>query len=380
MVHDGLFELSGHADKAGFVRVYQYMHNLVDVLHNHWKRDMDILDPILDNDHVPAPPIPELESFVPKLSASSRIEFFGFIRSVRSNPQFLVDRIKSLSPFHLAALTNSLKPREMEVSVVSPFLKHRSSQRKRFEAFSLGLEDYALSFERSNPLSFLLFNVFGCSPDLSSPEYRLRLRTWSSICATLILDPDQQYHAFVSQILNAFATLSVWRARERLELFLMDTLQKGAFLLELAQASPISTLPASPSAPNLNLFGTKEAEDFFDKAVLDLFDILNDQDGGLPESVLLLGRSILGHMKSDEDQMAFRGHIFYQWFFQEFLKVTLTYPEVSLVQKGPMNNTDRFKNEHMLLQCHISREARANILNHLWKHADSSAYDVCRDM
>ena len=200
------------------------------------------------------------------------------------------------------------------------------SQRKRDASYSNALKDFALSFERSDPISFLLFNVYGTSPDPDSAEYNLRLDVWSSVCAQLFVDSEDKYQPLFNEVFKAFSTLHEWRAKQRLELFLMDLLQRSAFLHK--------TTEDSYKSPDLegNFWGplsTEQAENFLDQAAHDLCEILNDQDGGLPYGALHFGSAVLGKLDVDH-QGPFRGCFFFQWYFCEFLRKTMVRPEVSL--------------------------------------------------
>ena len=205
------------------------------------------------------------------------------------------------------------------------------SQHKRNVGYSNALKDFALSFERSDPISFLLFNVYGTSPDPDSAEYNLRLDVWSSVCAQLFVKSEEDYQPLFNEVFKAFSTLHEWRAKQQLELFLMDLLQRSAFLHKTSE-----DLNKTPDLEGhfLDPLSTREAEKFLDQAVHDLYEILNDQDGGLPYGALHFGSAVLGKLDVNR-QSSFRGCFFFQWFFCEFLRKTMVHPEVSLPELEP---------------------------------------------
>ena len=319
-VHDGLVEISGHADANGFIRVYRHTQELVDFCFSQWNHEIQALDTI----NPPNPP--GKESFLSKLPTSSQDDCLEFIQTLRSNPRFLIERFKAMSPAQISALSTFPRWQDLSESVLTSLSQNRgrASQRKRVKAFSKDLEEYASSFERSNPLSFLLHNVYGSFQDIESYESRLRVYTWSSICSGLMMDSEHAFSAIIGQVLGAFANLYEWQIKDRLELFLMSILQRGAFLLDQVEHSVTS--------PHTDLsyfdpFSTTQAQTFFDGAIKELFEILSC-DGGIPIGALRIGRAIIGKLPTVEAQSQFRGHFLFQWFMREFLRITITFPEV----------------------------------------------------
>ena len=149
------------------------------------------------------------------------------------------------------------------------------------------------------------------------------------------------FDALIGQLLGAFANMYDWEIKPRLELYLMSILQRGAFLLDMVE-NPVATFQ-----PEQNLFdplGTQEAQKFFQEAVQELFEILAC-DGGLPLGALALGRAIIGKLPTVELQSQFRGHFFFRWFLQDFLRVVIAYPEVNTSHGtvAPLLTVERMK-------------------------------------
>jgi chromatin assembly factor 1 subunit A len=150
------------------------------------------------------------------------------------------------------------------------------------------------------------------------------MEVWSSVCAQLISNGSSRYYPLIGQILSSWTTGSTWKARPKFELYLMDILQTGAFLLE-----PITTPPGLDFAmDSLDPLRTDVAEEFFASAVDDLFRVLDDPDGGFPHAVLQFAKAVLRKLDSPEARSRFLEFLFLQWFFSKFLYRALTYPEV----------------------------------------------------
>ena len=147
-----------------------------------------------------------------------------------------------------------------------------------------------------------------------------------------------------------------WRAKDRLELFLMDVLQRGAFLLEPVGEYRSKAVLQTYISDTLD---TDEAREFFDDAARRLFAILCSEDGGYPVGAIEFCRALLAQLPEDA-QANLRAYLAFDWFLDEFLRITITYPE----------------NEKMLLQFHISESARVHILHQLWHRAQARVRDV----
>jgi chromatin assembly factor 1 subunit A len=322
-----LVDISVRGDKTCFVQVYYTLRELKDNLYTSWKRNEPLSSSLTEQGNQSHEEATEVASFISRLPDGSIAELSHFLHLLRTSPEFLVDRLKRLLRPQLEALSARPKYSNFQTPGL-PSASRARNQHKRNISFSNTLKDCALSFERSDPLSFLLFNVYGSSLDPDSAEYNLRLDVWSSVCAQLFVESEDNYEPLFNEVFTTFAALHEWRAKQRLELFLMDLLQRGAFLLRSTEDSN-----NSPELEHafLDPLSTKEAESFINDAVRDLFEILNDQDGGLPYGALHFGSAVLGKLDV-KHHGSFRGHFFFQWFFCEFLRETMIHPEASLVK------------------------------------------------
>lgn len=328
-VQAGLVETLKIGDKPGFANAYHTTLDLRDACGSLWNRSIKPMDPVNEDRTNLSNREPDSLTFMENLPTGSQADVLDFVHLLRTNSSFMVDRIKRLNPSQVSALASSPRMHIPKDSIFSPMARGTSqaSQQKRNAAYANSLRDSAWSLERTTPVSALLFNVYSAIPSPDSGDYLIRLDTWSSTCAGLYSHSDQAYHYLLNEILNAFATLHEWRAKPRIELFLMNLLQTGAFLLEPVEDNLASDDFRFPVSDPLR---TQEAEDFFDNAVLELFAILNDNDGGLPFGALHFGSAILGKLSEAEKQSSFRGFLFYSWYFCEYLFSALTMPEVCL--------------------------------------------------
>ncbi|CAG7961104.1 unnamed protein product [Penicillium nalgiovense] len=355
----GLVEALRHDDKASFVALYHTLQDLQESCSSPAPNDgqTDSVDgePSLGTD------IGRFPDFLHQLSPQSRTDFLEILRLVRSDPQFLVDRLQGLSSSQLAAFTSPATALDTNDPAFPSTSRARAQTfLNRSQTQSAAFKDHAYAFERTDPLSILLFNVFAAPLDPETPEARLRMEVWSSVCAQLISNGSSRYYSLIGQILSSWTTGSTWKARPKFELYLMDILQTGAFLLE-----PIATPPGLDFAmDSLDPLRTDVAEEFFASAVDDLFRVLDDPDGGFPHAVLLFAKAVLRKLDNPETCSRFLEFLFLQWFFSKFLYRALTYPET----------------HGLLLDFHIRKDAREKLLNQVGHRAYAQVFAILRSM
>lgn len=331
-VQRGLVEALKHDDKAGFVALYHMLYDLQESCASSARRN-DRDGSLDDQDPSSEPELDRSSDFFHQLSPQSQADLLEILRLVRSDPQFLVDRLRSFTSSQLASFTNPATTLDsgdpaFPSSTSRPLRGQYSFSRNPTQSASF--KDHAYAFERTNPLSILLCNVYAAPLESETPEYTLRLEMWSSVCAQLMSHGSSKFYPLIGQVLSSWATGSNWKARPKFELYLMDILQTGAFLLE-----HIDT-PAGLdfAAEALDPLRTDVAEEFFASAVEDLFRVLDDPDGGFPCAVLQFAKAVLRKLDNPDSRSRFLEYIFVQWFFPKFLYSALTYPEVGISLHG----------------------------------------------
>ncbi|KIV92138.1 hypothetical protein PV10_06600 [Exophiala mesophila] len=352
-VRAGLVEISTNTDAAGFARVRQHMHDLIDSCSSQWSHEIQV-------DVLSTAPHRDKPSFWSKLPDSSQQDCLELLDHLRRKPQFLVDRFKAMGPAQIKGLALSATPKYHKVSdsVLSslPSTRGRSPRSSRLTSYSKQLEEFASSFERSNPLPFLLHNVYGPSLNLRDRESRLRISTWSSVCAQLMTEAEAIYRPMFGRILSTFPSLYDWHIKQRLELLLMKILQQGAMFLDAVSEDKVHF-------GNNSALNTQDARDFLDESVRSLFALLA-LDDGIPSGALEFGRAIISKLPSEQARTRFRGDFLSSWFLRDFLHIAIVYPE----------------DEGMLLQAHISTKCRHNLLYRVYEHAFNRANDLYNPM
>ena len=142
-----------------------------------------------------------------------------------------------------------------------------------------------------------------------------------------MIEAEPAYDAIIGHVLSAFASLYEWKIKDRFELFLMKTLQEGAFLID--RPDPSTATSNFDFGGPVDAFSTQQAQDFLDGAVYDLLSLLVS-DFGIPTGALHLACAIIAKLPTEEAQRKFKGEFLFKWLIRDFLRIALEFPEVRL--------------------------------------------------
>lgn len=307
IAHRNLVESFRRDDKENFVALYNAIHDVrksCDEL-----RRYALLDPEMEalsspdlgssdnlstptNSAVGAGPLRSLAPFLHDISASARDTFLDFLTQLRTNPDYLATRICSLTSSELNAFLTFHKGLEPVESVL-PF-HGRSGARSHASATGKNAPNVdierLLSFQRHDPLSILIHTCFANSAGPDSSEDQRRTEIWATALAKLISEPKSTGEHFLISVLNIWTAMRDWSGRSNMEWYLMKILEDGAFLLDRAEDQHGTRFNLS----DWNHSDEMRARDFYDKAVNELFELVDDEDAtGMPEGLLELGNAIL---------------------------------------------------------------------------------------
>ncbi|OIW30185.1 hypothetical protein CONLIGDRAFT_359219 [Coniochaeta ligniaria NRRL 30616] len=322
--------------------------------------DMDLLQPsgIGSTESLPSPAGsvpgagPATESITPFLndiSAQARETFLNFLTQIRTNPDYVATRIASLSSSELTALTSfhqGLEP----IDSVLPYHSRPSGRGTGTAPSRNPTQDRTaierlLSFQRHDPLSALVYTCFANSAGPDSAEDKRRTAVWASTCARLISEQKSGVEPILTCVLNAWTAMRDWSGKSNMEWYLMKILEDGAFLLDRAEDQHGTRF-------NLSDWTAKDqiaAEEFYDRATDELFDIIDDEDGtGIPEGLIEIGNEILKRLDPKYVDSTRRWFI-YKWLFSVWLLGVVIYPE----------------SYGLMAEYHITEYGRQKILKHV---------------
>lgn len=289
----------------------------------------------------PQKPVP---SFLHDVSVDARNTFLDFLTQIRTNPDYLATRICALTSSELNALLTFHKGLEPVESVL-PF-HGRSGGRPNTNSASRPSHNVdierLLSFQRHDPLSILIHACFANSAGPDSSEDKRRTEVWATTLARLISEPKSNSEQFLIAVLKIWTAMRDWSGKSNMEWYLMKLLKDGAFLLDRAEDQHGTRINLS----DWNHSDEVAAKDFYNRAVNDLFELVDDEDAtGIPEGLLELGNAILEKLDNKFVDNTSKWLVWRFLFFVFFLGVII-HPE----------------SHGMLVDYHITPYAREKIL------------------
>ncbi|WYZ38185.1 hypothetical protein EsH8_III_000099 [Colletotrichum jinshuiense] len=265
--------------------------------------------------------------FLSELPASVREIFLNFLAQIRTNPDYLAARLCSLTPAELSAFTSFHQGLEPVESVLPyhgrPAARSHGGSSTRAPAHLPTAIERLLSFQRHDPLSTLVHTCFANSAGPDSAEDRRRTEIWGTALARLITESKSSSEPMLISVLNVWTAMRDWSGKSNMEWYLMKILEDGAFLLDKAEDQHGTRF-------NLADWTAKDsiaAEEFYDRAVNELFEIIDDEDAtGIPEGLVELGNAILKKLDSKLVDGT-RNWFVYKWLFSVFLLGVVIHPE-----------------------------------------------------
>lgn len=347
-------------DKKSFATLYNAVHDVRNSCDA--TRQYALLEPDLDMAKSKAfrsDSAPSFSTFLNEVPSKILDDLLDFVSEIRTNPDFLATRISSLSQQELANLVSFRQALDPIDSVMAMQARGRNISSQKSTQGPTPVERL-LSFQRHDPFAALIYTIFANSAGPDSAEDLRRTDVWATTCARLIMESKQGTEKFIKSVLDAYAGMREWPGKANLELYLMQVLQDGQFLLERAeeQAARSGAQPVTPTTKD-NI----AAEEFFDRAVKRLFEVVDDEPsaGGIPEGVLEIGNAIL--RKLDETKNLRKGaqnFFVSRWLFSTFLLNAIIHPETHAIMIGH----------------HISEHARQKILKEIAIRAQKHVLDM----
>lgn len=308
--------------------------------------------------------------FLHEISADARETFLSFLSKIRNDPDYLATRICALTNPERAAITNfhaGLDPVESVLPLYNkPHVRGPGGASSRHApSGAQNPVERLLSFQRHDALSALIHTCFANSAGPDSAEDKRRTDIWATACARLMSKSATESKAgnesvpiepILIHVLNVWSSMRDWSGRSNMEWYLMKILEDGAFLLDRAEDQHGTRF-------NISDWTSKDqiaAEEFYDRAIDELFEILDDEDAtGLPEGLLEMGNQILkrlDHKYVDSTRKWF----IYKWLFSVWLLGVVIHPE----------------SHGMMTDYHITEYGRQKILKQVAMKASSIVVDM----
>jgi hypothetical protein len=276
--------------------------------------------------------ISSAQSCLSQLPETSRASITDFLSQIHHNGNFIADRIASLTHKEILALLPDRVYSRLSESVLgsSSGNPYRACRHLGFimDSQTELLETHAFA----SPLETLIHSMQGFSIRHGHDERRA-LEVWSTVCSRLIAEQKPGFEKLVPTVLDIWAASSPWPGKDRLQLWILQTLRAGSFLTEQpAKQTFRMRIQGRPEGP---VEDQVKADRFYTQAVHGLLDLLVDPSGAtvIPEPVLRMCHAIwarLGH--APDIQRRFPNFVVTRWLFSPHFFDATTLPEVSLSQ------------------------------------------------
>ncbi|CAN8096121.1 unnamed protein product [Discula destructiva] len=306
--------------------------------------------------------------FLHEISADARETFLSFLSKIRNDPDYLATRICALTNSERAAITNfhsGLDPVESVLPLFNKPQARGAGASNRHSSTTPNPVERLLSFQRHDALSALIYTCFANSAGPDSAEDKRRTDIWATACARLMAKSATESKAgnenvpiepILIHVLNVWSSMREWSGRSNMEWYLMKILEDGAFLLDRAEDQHGTRF-------NISDWTSKDqiaAEEFYDRATDELFEILDDEDAtGLPEGLLEMGNQILKRLDHKYVDST-RKWLVYKWLFSVWLLGVVIHPE----------------SHGMMTDYHITEYGRQKILKQVAMKASSIVVDM----
>ena len=278
----------------------------------------------------PQDPSVKTRSWIQSLPSSSGRSILKFLKNVRNDSLFLADRISRLSS---SQLSNLARPHKQLTAIDS--VLHASPVYSKFDP-----RNFHRSMAKSNetlpstgdlfrdPMVLLLHGLFDSSSPWGSFERLCQLEIWASVCAKVIEDGKAGSDEFCLTVLDAFAEFTPWAIKPELEMFLMDLVHSGDFLVD-SHASQSVDFSQDRELHNARI--AVATAEFFENALLTLVGLITRPapQTGVPQASLDLIRAILEKIQDPEKKAKARSFFISRWYSTSFLSNALLFPEVN---------------------------------------------------
>lgn len=348
-------------DKKGFASLYNALNDVRNSCDA--TRQYALLEPDLDfakSKSMKSDKPLSSSTFLNEVPSKILDDLLDFISEIRTNPDFLAARISTLSQQELASLSSFRQAMDPIDSVMAMQARGKNVGAHKPSQQGSNPVERLLSFQRHDPLAALVYSIFANSSGPDSAEDLRRTDVWATTCAKLIKDIKPGSEKFIKTVLDVWAGMREWPGKANLELYLMQALQDGQFLLEKAEEQSARS-PAQPVARSTK--DTIAADEYFDRVVKRLFEVVDDEPsaGGIPEGVLEIGNAILRKLDEEKNlRKASQNFFVSRWLFSTFLLNAIIHPETHGIMIGH----------------HISELARQKILKEIAIRAQKHVLDM----
>lgn len=294
------------------------------------------------------------------LSSSSRAALLSFLARLKYDGAFIANQIASLSQKELLAILPDPGISRATDSVFGH--SHRTSSRGvRPLGFVVDrLVDDLVASSARYPLELLVRSV-NCTSLPHSGSNANAIDVWATVCARLISEQRPGNEKVLTTLIDMWSANTPWLGKEILQLWLLETLRKGHFLLDQPVRQSFRLRAQAQQEVVADETGRTEA--FYADSVAALLDLFGADAslGMIPDGAMSLCRAIFRKLQPHAShQRGFPSFVATKWLFLSFLPNLLVLPE----------------SYGMLAGHYISDIARQRIFKEIAARAQRAVYDV----
>lgn len=308
-----------------------------------------------------------------RISVRSRDVLITFISDIASDPEYLVQRLLSLSTVDLTRL---IKSQPQSVQDQSIFGSQSSGSARKNPGFlrsgsTSDALDNLLDLSRHDALSLLL-DIIG-SGHAGHGSRDCQMQAWADICVRLLSEQKPGGEKFAAAVFTAWTPELEVTGKHALETWLLSTIQEGDFLSKSPEKYSFRT----------RVFGRdeiptedREAEEFLNRSVGSLLSIIKNTatTGIIPPGAFQFAQKFVMGMRifNKERQAAL---LCTRWFFGYMMRIIKT-PEV-IVESSPGEVVANLQqSQGLLLSYHISTHTRKRIFYEIALRLEKLAFAV----
>lgn len=283
---------------------------------------------ILETESASASDFRPTMSFLDELSPPSRASILDLLGKLRYNGNFLANQLLSLTQKEILAL---LPDRSVPRSNESVLGSHSGTNSRSSRPLGFVVDaqvDTLSSFAYGSPLEALVFAVRGLSNTGSAEDDR-GTDIWATVCAKLFSGGKAGSERLLPAIFDIWTSLLPWPGKSRLEVWILQTLQSGAFLLD----HPVKQTFRARVEGRSDISADEElrAEQFYNHAADSLLELLGEHSGAsvLPPGALKMCHVLIEKLaESPGHQRSLPHFVATRWLFSTFIMDAVTLPEV----------------------------------------------------
>ncbi|KAK0291837.1 hypothetical protein LTR91_008821 [Friedmanniomyces endolithicus] len=356
-VHRTMAECVRSEDKPSFVSLFSTFHDVAD-------------EPAEERAHT----VVAQSVFLDRLPDHHRAVVLKLLYEVHSNGAFVADRLAALTHREILALLPERGSTRSTASVLDSSRASYSRASHQLGYVIDGQMDSLSSLAFGSHLETLIFAVDGHSGTLATDASRA-LEIWSTVCAHLIAIQKPGSEKLVPAVLDLWAASTTWPGRQRLELWMLQILQRGAFLLEQPSKQSfrmrIQVRPAIPAQEDL------EAEAFYADAVNELLELLSDFSGVtvIPQPAIDMCHEIWKKLSPGSGhQRGLSRFLLTRWLFSSFMLDAVVLPEAfGILSDHYVSENARSR---ILREIAIRTQKAVFDVTHAWKHGNIVPLDL----